>query len=85
IAGIERLLEKHPEIKRDRIGLSRLYGRLAFAHAGAGRSRDARRWARRAISLNWRERRAYLALAVAARLVQARTVVELAHRAGRGV
>lgn len=85
IGGIERLLEKHPEIKRDRIGLSRLYGRLAFAHAGAGRSRDARRWARRAISLNWRERRAYLALAVAARLVQARTVVELAHRTGRGV
>jgi glycosyltransferase involved in cell wall biosynthesis len=85
IAGIHRLLERHPEIEEDRIGLARLYGRLAFAHAAAGRARDARVWSRRAISLNWRERRAYLALAVAARVVRARTVVGLAHRAGRGV
>jgi glycosyltransferase involved in cell wall biosynthesis len=85
IAGIQRLLEKHPEIESDRIGLARLYGRLAFAHAAAGRPRDARSWSRRALWLNWRERRAYLALAVAARLVRARTVVALAHRTGRGV
>jgi glycosyltransferase involved in cell wall biosynthesis len=85
IAGIHRLLEKHPEIEDDRIGLARLYGRLAFAHAAAGRAREARAWSGRAISLNWRERRAYLALAVAARLVQARTIVAMAHRTGRGV
>jgi glycosyltransferase involved in cell wall biosynthesis len=85
IGGIERLIEKHPEIKGDRLGLARLYGRLAFAHAAAGRPRDARIWARRAINLNWRERRAYLALLVATGLIRGHTVVHLAHRVGRGI
>jgi glycosyltransferase involved in cell wall biosynthesis len=85
IAGIHRLLERHPEIREDSLGLARLYGRLAFAHAAAGRPRRARSWAGRALRLNWRELRAYVALAVASGVVRARTVVALAHRVGRGV
>ena len=85
IAGIHRLLEKHPEIEEDRVGLARLYGRLAFAHAAEGHAREAKLWSRRTVRLNWRERRAYLALAVAAGLIRARTIVRLAHRTGRGV
>jgi glycosyltransferase involved in cell wall biosynthesis len=85
IAGIGRLLEKHPDIGRDPVGLSRLYGRLAFAHAAAGRDREARLWARRCIALNWWERRAYLALAVSLGLIPAHRVLELAHRTGRGI
>jgi hypothetical protein len=85
IAGIGRLLEKHPEVAQDPRGLARLYGRLAFAHAAAGHRREARRWATRSLGLNWRERRAYLALAVSLQLVSAHTILELAHRTGRGV
>jgi glycosyltransferase involved in cell wall biosynthesis len=85
IAGIGRLLEKHPEMAQDPSGLARLYGRLAFAHAAAGHRREARRWARRSLGLNWRERRAYLALAVSLQLVPAHTILEFAHRTGRGV
>lgn len=85
IAGIDRLMEKHPEIAQDPTGLSRLYGRLAFAHAAAGHGREARTWARRSFVLNWRERRAYLAVAVSLGLIPARKILELAHGVGRGV
>ncbi len=85
IEAIGYLLERHPELRDEPRGLARLYGRLAFAHAAAGHGKHARRWASRSIRLNWRERRAYLALAVSLRLVSARTLLRLAHRTGRGI
>ncbi len=85
VEAIGYLLEKHPDLRTDRTGLARLYGRLAFASAAAGRRSDARRWARRTIALDPRERRAYLALAVSTGLVPADAVMRLANRTGRGI
>ena len=85
VDALSYLLVKFPEFERDSRGLGRIYGQIAFANAAAGRSLDARAWARRAIRLNWRERRSYLALAVSTGVVSADTVLRLAHRVGRGI
>lgn len=85
IDAIEYVLRTHPELRREPAGLARLYGRLAFANAALGRSREARRWAVRCLRLDWRERRAYLAFAVSLHLVRAGTIQRWANRVGRGV
>jgi glycosyltransferase involved in cell wall biosynthesis len=79
------LLRKHPEFDQDARGLARIMGQIAFAHAAGGQTRLARLWARRCLALNWRERRAYLAVAVSLGIVRAETIVRLAHAAGRGI
>lgn len=83
IRAISYLLNKHPEFSNEPVGLARLYGRLAFAHAALGRRPEARRWALRAARLNWRERRVYVALAVSAGVLPASTVSRVATAAGR--
>ena len=85
IAALTYLVDKHRELQQEPTGLARIYGQIAFAHAALGERRAARRWARRTLSLDRRERRAYLALAVSLRLVKARTLVRLAHAAGKGI
>jgi glycosyltransferase involved in cell wall biosynthesis len=85
IAALTYLVDKHRDLAREPAGLARIYGQIAFAHAALGERADARSWARRTLALNRRERRAYLALAVSLGLVSARTVVRLAHAAGKGV
>jgi glycosyltransferase involved in cell wall biosynthesis len=85
VQAIHYLLETHPELRTDRRGLARLYGRLAFAHAALGHRRAAAAWARRTLRLDPRERRGYLALAVGAGIVPANVLVRLAHRFGRGI
>ena len=84
-AGLTYLLSKHPEFGQDARGQARIMGQIAFAHAAAGQTRLARRWAGRSLRLNWRERRAYLAAAVSVGIVRAETIVRLAHAAGRGI
>jgi glycosyltransferase involved in cell wall biosynthesis len=84
-AGLTYLLRKHPEFGQDARGLARIMGQIAFAHAATGRARLARHWAGRCLRLNWRERRAYLAVAVSLGIVRAETIVRLAHAAGRGI
>jgi len=85
IAALTYLVDKHGELEQEPSGLARIYGQIAFAHAALGERRAARQWARRTLSLNRRERRAYLALAVSLGLVPAGTVVRLAHAAGKGI
>jgi len=85
IAALTYLVAKHPDLAGEPAGLARIYGQIAFAHAAIGERGEARSWARAALSLNRRERRAYLALAVSMGLLSARTVVRLAHAAGKGV
>ena len=85
ISALTYLVDKHRDFQQEPSGLARIYGQIAFAHAALGERKPARRWARRTLSLNRRERRAYLALAVSLRLVKARTVVRLAHVAGKGI
>jgi glycosyltransferase involved in cell wall biosynthesis len=85
IAALTYLVDKHRELQQEPSGLARIYGQIAFAHAALGERGPARRWARRTLSLNRRERRAYLALAISLGLLKAKTVMRLAHVAGRGI
>ena len=79
------LLDKHPAFRRDPQALARITGQQAFALAALGRRRDAVRAAVRTLRSSPRERRAYLALAVASGAVSAPRVLDLAHRRGRGI
>jgi glycosyltransferase involved in cell wall biosynthesis len=85
ISALTYLVDKHRELQQEPSGLARIYGQIAFAHAALGERRPARRWARRTLALNRRERRAYLAIAISLGLVRAKTVVRMAHVAGKGI
>lgn len=83
--AIAYLLAKRPEFRSEPKGCARLYGRRAFALAAAGHRRAAVALALQAIRLNWRDRRAYLALAVASRIVSASFLTRLFNARGAGV
>jgi len=85
VEAITYLLTVHPELTRHRGNLARLQGRVAFAHAALGERREALRWAWRSMRTHPLEPRSYLALAVAARVLRAATIVDRANRTGRGV
>jgi glycosyltransferase involved in cell wall biosynthesis len=85
VDALEYLLQKHPDLRDDPVGLARISGQIAFAHAGSGDAKSARRWALQTIRANWRERRAYLALAVSLGIIPAETVLRLAHKRGRSI
>lgn len=85
IDGLDYCLAKHPVLSQDRVGLARIYGQKAFAYAAMHEADEARRWSRQALRLNWRERRAFLALAVSLRLVKAETLLRMANSVGRGI
>jgi glycosyltransferase involved in cell wall biosynthesis len=63
-AALKWMLDRHPDLRRSRVGSARVYGQLAFACACLGRRREAGRWAVRALRQNWHERRVPFALAV---------------------
>lgn len=79
------LLAKHPEFAASRVGLARLYGRKAIALAALRRRREARVWARCALRLNPRDRRAYLAFLLSTGVVNVDRAMRLANWAGRGL
>lgn len=85
IAATDYLLEKHPAFHQDRRALGRVLGQRAFALSALGRRREALRQASQVARLNPRELRAYLAVAVALRVLSAPRVMDLAHRRGRGI
>jgi glycosyltransferase involved in cell wall biosynthesis len=85
ISALSYLLERNPEFRTERIGLSRIFGQLAFASAGCGRRGDAVVWARKALRLSPLQTRAYLALVVAAGLARADSILNLARFFGRGI
>ncbi|MGV9324857.1 glycosyltransferase family 2 protein [Streptosporangium sandarakinum] len=85
IAGLEWMLARHPDLVVDPRGAARVYGQLAFHHAALGRRREAGRWAWRAFTARRGEPRVPLALAVAAGLVPAGTVLGTLHNLGRGI
>jgi glycosyltransferase involved in cell wall biosynthesis len=85
ISALTYLVDKHQDLKREPSGLARIYGQIAFAHAALGERRPARSWARQTLSLNRRERRAYLAIAISLGLISAKNVVRMAHVAGKGI
>jgi hypothetical protein len=83
--GLTYLLQRYPEFETDPRGLARVTGQIAFALAGAGDRALARRWARRTLRTDWRERRAYLALLVSLGLVRPETIMRMAHSIGKGI
>lgn len=85
IASLEWMLRRHPDIATSRVGAGRVYGQLAFAHAVLGRRGLAWRWTARALRSHWRERRAFVALAVTCGAVSGDTVLRLLHSRGHGV
>jgi glycosyltransferase involved in cell wall biosynthesis len=85
IDGLEYQLEHRTELHRRPRNLSRIYGRLAFAHAALGRRAVARKLARQSLRLSWRQPRAYLAYLVSLGLLRPRAVLRIAHSLGRGV
>ncbi|MFI6599045.1 glycosyltransferase family 2 protein [Nonomuraea sp. NPDC050536] len=85
IAGLEWMLARHPELAVDPRGAARIYGQLAFHHAALGRRREAGRWALRTFAARFGEPRAPIALAVAAGLIPASTVLALLHHRGHGI
>jgi glycosyltransferase involved in cell wall biosynthesis len=85
VSSLEWMLERHPDITDDDRGAARVFGQLAFGSATLGRRRAAARWARRALGRRVTEPRAFLALAVASRLLSPEGIMSFLHRRGRGL
>lgn len=85
ISSLHWMLEQHPEIVQDRRAVSRVYGQVAFNEASRPDRSAAVRWARKALDHNPLQWRAYVALAIAARVVTPAFVLNTLHRFGRGV
>jgi glycosyltransferase involved in cell wall biosynthesis len=83
--SLEYMLARHPGIADDDRGAARVYGQLAFSNAALGRRRMAARWAHRALRRQWREPRAFIALAVAGGLVTPERVLATLNERGRGI
>lgn len=84
-AALQWLLERYPEFGSQPAGAARVAGQIAFARAASGDRQGALSWARRTLRCNPREPRAYLALAVAGRVVRADAVLRTLHKRGRGI
>ena len=85
IEGLAYQIEHRPEFHRNRKNLSRIYGRMAFAHAALGNSTDARALARRSIRLDPLQLRGYLSFLVSLRIVKPEAVMRALHATGRGM
>jgi glycosyltransferase involved in cell wall biosynthesis len=83
--ALRYLLAKHPELAADPRGMARIEGQTAFALAALAQRPAAFRGSLRSLRGNPFERRAYLAMAVAAGILPAASVVKLANRQGRGI
>ena len=79
------LIRQHPDLAAERTGMARIYGRLAVAEAGLGHGRRACRYALRSLRLRPRQLRAFIALAISARLVTADHAIRIANTFGRGL
>jgi hypothetical protein len=83
--ALRYILAKYPALRADRAGRARIDGQIAFAEAALARRREACRFSWQALRGNPAERRAYLALAVAAGVIPATSIVRAANRRGHGI
>lgn len=83
--ALKYLLAKHPDFADDARALARIESQIAFALAADGQRAEGRAWARRSIRHNLRQPKAYLALAIAARLTSADRVTRTVARFGKGI
>ena len=80
----DQLVDKFPEFHDDPVGLARIRGQQAVAQAAMGERRRAFRTIYETLRLSPRERRAPVALVVAAG-VPAGWILKLLHRFGKGI
>jgi len=80
IDGLRYILDRFPEFEQEPMGLARITGQIAFAHAALGERRSALTEAVQTLRLNPREMRALLAVAVAAGVPASRVVAWLQQR-----
>ena len=83
--ALEWLLDRYPEFHHEPAGYARIAGQIAFAHAAQAHRDAAFTWIRRTLHHRWREPRAYLALAVTARVITADQILRILHKRGRGI
>jgi hypothetical protein len=79
------LLDRHPEIERDRVGAGLMYGKLAFGHAVLGQRGRAMRLAGRSLRARWSEPRALIAVAVTLGLLSPGWVLQRLNEHGHGI
>ena len=84
-AGLSWMLERYPQFEDSARGSARVHGQIAFAEAAQGNRAKAVSSARAAVRRRWREPRAYLALAVATRVISPALVMRTLHRFGKGI
>lgn len=83
--ALEWLLDRYPEFTTEPAGYARITGQIAFADAARRHRGAALRWTGRTLRRNWREPRAYLAVAVASGLLSPDRVLRILHKRGRGI
>lgn len=83
--ALSYLRDKHPEFGTDPKSIGRLESQIAFALAAAGDRSDARGAARRALSADMRQVKAYLAVLISLRLLSAGAVTKVARKLGKGI
>jgi glycosyltransferase involved in cell wall biosynthesis len=79
------LIGKHPDLARNRAGLARIRGQIAFALASGRRRGEAVRELAAVIRLNPREKRILVTVPVILGLLTGERVLRLAQKRGRGV
>ena len=82
--GLAWIVEHYPELESQPAGAARVRAQVGFAHAAAGRRREAAQWTWSAATRNPREPRVVLAALVALGLPPG-LVMERLHRHGRGI
>lgn len=85
IDATDYTLRKHRAFHESPTALARMTGQRAFALAALGRRQEALAGAVQTVRASPREPRAYLAVAVATRVVSAERLMNLANRRGRGI
>ncbi|GAB3122213.1 glycosyltransferase family 2 protein [Glaciibacter psychrotolerans] len=83
--ALQYLLAKHPDFASSPRAIARIEAQIAFALAASGERAEGARWARKALRHDPRQVKAYLALAIAARLTTADRVARTVQRFGKGI
>lgn len=84
-AALQHLLVTHPEFLANPPALGRIQSQIAFALAASGRHVESRPWARQALRVDRRDKRALLALAVSYRIAPPNWIARAANLFGRGI